>query len=132
MSQSISIQEITPTYIPHVDPREWSVEAFKIAFDALNVPNAVRLVALEGKEAVGFAAYRLSEDTGCELVSLAAKYPNHAIGTALVDYIRKDYDVWVVADRKADKFYEKLGFEDITNKLDQTRANYRKVYQWTA
>jgi len=113
-----------------VDPREWSAEAFKIAFDALNVRGCTQLVALEDKEPVGFAAYRVSPDEGCELVSLCSKYPNHAIGTALIDVIRAKYDVWVVADRNAEKFYEKLGFVEINTKPGHMGSS-RKIYQWS-
>jgi N-acetylglutamate synthase-like GNAT family acetyltransferase len=88
-------------------------------------------VALEDKEAVGFAAYRVSEDEGCELVSLASKYPGMSIGTALVDEIRDKYDVWVVADRKAEKFYEKLGFVQIDKRIGASVRQVKKVYQWS-
>lgn len=90
----------------------------------------MRLVALDGDEEVGFAAYRPSTEDGTELVSLASKYPGNKIGTQLIDHLREMYDLWVWVDRRAEKFYEKLGFEWLRDELEPIRGKQKK-YQWT-
>lgn len=113
-----------------VDPREWPPDSFKLAFEALSQPGCMRLVALDGDEEVGFAAYRPSTEDGTELVSLASKYPGNKIGTQLIDHLREMYDLWVWVDRRAEKFYEKLGFEWLRDELEPIRGKQKK-YQWT-
>jgi GNAT superfamily N-acetyltransferase len=123
MSESIKIHEVFPNYVPKVSPKEWRPDAYKIAFQALNVAGCRRLVAIDGKEDVGFAAFRKTDDN-YQLVSLASKYPGRGIGRRLVHAIETIGPIWVVSDPLADKFYERIGLIEV----DRDSMG-RKIYE---
>lgn len=109
-----------PDYVPQIDPRVWSPEAYRIAFDAFNLQNVNLLGAFQGAELVGIAAFR-QPDT---LMSLSVKYQNKGIGSRLLAVIQKGGGFLVTSSRAAEKFYEKQGLSHIGEKKGE------KVYQW--
>ena len=107
--------------MPRVDPRAWRPDAFKIAFEALNVPGCRRFVAKIADEDVGFAAYLPTDN---RLMSIASKYSGKGIGRALVAELLLLGQLWCTSEKSAEGFYEALGF------TEDGKAEGKKVYRW--
>lgn len=92
--------------MPKADPREWPLDAYPILFEALSVEGRLRFGAFYDDELVGVAAFKPPN----ELTSLAVKYPSRGIGRALVEMLLEHADIDVLAEKRAESFYEALGF----------------------